>query len=406
MRPEAGDFRRFWVGQTLSGLGDAFSIVAVPLMALEATGSVVRMGQLTAVASVAHLVAALCVVPIAARVRRRPLMIACDVVRFAAWAALAAWWRWRGPSFSALVLATGVSAFAGNLFQVAAVSAIARLVERDALTAANGQLQGAYAAMYFVGPWAAGELCHRAGASVGVAVDAVSFAVSAMSLVSLRRRLDDAESVVTENVSLGEALRFLWRVPRLRALTLLLGASSLLLASRENLLVVYIKNTLRESDAAVGRVFAAAALGAVLGSVLARWSRARFGFSAAWAGAGVLVGAALAMVGAAASVVVVGACAMFIALGDSVRSVTAVTVQQESVPERYLGPVTAASQVLLTAPTVVGAWGVAAFAARFDDGLALAVTGVVLGAVMALGLLTPLRHAEGRVMGMRGSVVG
>ncbi len=398
------DFRRYWAGQTLSGLGDAFSIVAVPLMALEATRDVAAMGQLAAAAALAHLAAGLAAAPVLARVARRRLMVACDLLRFAAWAGAAAWWRWRGPSIPALTMAVALSAFLGNLFLVASVSAVARLVDREELGAANGRLQGTYAAMFFVGPWAAGELCHRLGASAGVAVDAVSFLASAASLASVRRELsgDDAPEGAA---SLAEGMRFLWRVPRLRALTALLAASTFLLASRENLLVYYVKHTLRGSDAAVGRIFAAASLGAVAGAALGPAVRARVGFSAAWAGAGVAAGAAIAAASAVDSIAAIGAFAFVVALGDSVRAVTSLTVQQQSVPERLLGPVTAATQVLLTAPAAVGAWAAARFAASFDAGLALAATGLALAAVMTLGLFTPLRHPEGREQGLRGSVI-
>lgn len=399
------DFRRYWAGQTLSGLGDAFSIVAVPLMALEATRDVAAMGQLAAAAALAHLAAGLAAAPVLARVARRRLMVACDLLRFAAWAGAAAWWRWRGPSIPALTMAVALSAFLGNLFQVASVSAVARLVDREELGAANGRLQGTYAAMFFVGPWAAGELCHRLGASAGVAVDAVSFLASAASLASVRRELSGADDASDGAASLAEGMRFLWRVPRLRALTALLAASTFLLASRENLLVYYVKHTLRGSDAAVGRIFAAASLGAVAGAALAPSVRARVGFSAAWAGAGVAAGAAIAAVSAVDSIAAIGAFAFVVALGDSVRAVTSLTVQQQSVPGRLLGPVTAASQVLLTAPAAVGAWAAARFAASFDAGLALAATGLALAAVMTLGLFTPLRHPEGREQGMRGSVI-
>lgn len=42
------DFTVFWCGQTLSELGNAFALVALPLLVLDATGSVARMGLLTA----------------------------------------------------------------------------------------------------------------------------------------------------------------------------------------------------------------------------------------------------------------------------------------------------------------------------------------------------------------------
>lgn len=54
------DFNIYWLGQTLSsGLGDAFAAIALPLLVLQSTGSLHRMGRLTALVAVAHVVACL-----------------------------------------------------------------------------------------------------------------------------------------------------------------------------------------------------------------------------------------------------------------------------------------------------------------------------------------------------------
>ena len=45
-------FRIFWAGQTLATLGHGFMIVALPLLVLEATGSVAQMGLLTGTSGV------------------------------------------------------------------------------------------------------------------------------------------------------------------------------------------------------------------------------------------------------------------------------------------------------------------------------------------------------------------
>src|SRR5438067_1903608 len=42
------NFNMFWFGQSLSALGDAFALIAMPLLVLQATGSVVQMGLVTA----------------------------------------------------------------------------------------------------------------------------------------------------------------------------------------------------------------------------------------------------------------------------------------------------------------------------------------------------------------------
>ncbi|KPC87767.1 hypothetical protein ADL35_07670 [Streptomyces sp. NRRL WC-3753] len=75
------DFGVFWAAQTLSVLGDSFALIALPLLVLEATGSIARMGLLTAVGGAAAVLAAVFAGTVVDRVDRRGLLIGCDLVR-------------------------------------------------------------------------------------------------------------------------------------------------------------------------------------------------------------------------------------------------------------------------------------------------------------------------------------
>ena len=75
------DFAIFWGVQTLSELGNAFALVALPLLILRATGSVAQMGLLTAVAGVASVVTGLFGGVLVDRLDRRRLMMVCDAGR-------------------------------------------------------------------------------------------------------------------------------------------------------------------------------------------------------------------------------------------------------------------------------------------------------------------------------------
>src|SRR5262245_49490413 len=84
--PKAGlprAFNVFWAGQALSALGDAMTIVAMPLVVLAVTGSVAQMGRLTALARVGGLVATALAGALVDRRDPRRVMLACDVARFA-----------------------------------------------------------------------------------------------------------------------------------------------------------------------------------------------------------------------------------------------------------------------------------------------------------------------------------
>ncbi len=388
------DFNIYWFGQTLSGLGDAFASVAVPLLVLQATGSLHRMGRLTAIVSVAHVVAGLASGVLVDRLDRRRLMIACDVGRWIAWATVPLVWWLRGPSYPALVAAAVVGALLGNTFQVAAITAVANLVPRARLIDANGRMHGSYAAMFAVGPVLAGEVCQRFGPVTALAFDCVSFLVSAVSLGFVRRPFGDAGA--RDRVGLVEGFasgfRFLVSVPTLRTLTVLLGLSSLLMAGRENLLVFYVKRTLHRDDRAVGHLFALAAVGAVVGAWRAPSLRARYGFAACWLGAGALMGVALALFGRAHTFTAAVLVATAVVTGETVRGINTMTLRQEITPDRLLGRVTAAFWALLTVPAAVGAELNARLAERWGVPRTMASLGVALLALMVLGSQTAIRR--------------
>jgi Na+/melibiose symporter-like transporter len=391
----ARDFNIYWLGQTLSGLGDAFAAIALPLLVLQSTGSLHRMGRLSALIGAAHVVAGLASGAIVDRVDRRRLMIACDLGRWAVYTAVPIVWWLRGPSYGLLVVAGSVGALLGNTFQVAAITAVANLVPRARLIDANGRMHGSYAAMFFVGPMLAGEVCQRFGATTAIAIDCASYLVSAASLAFVRARFE-AAGAPRERVGLVEGfasgVRFLWAVPTLRALTVLLGLSSLLMAGRENLLIFHIKRNLHGDDRAVGHVFALAALGAVLGAWAAPALRARWGFAACWLGAGLVMGAALLCFGRAGSLALVAGIATAVAFGETVRGINTMTTRQEITPDRLLGRVTAAFWALLTVPGAVGAEATARLAERYGVQPVLASLGAALVALMVVGAVTPIRR--------------
>ncbi len=390
------DFNVFWLGQTLSGLGDAFALVATPLLVLRATGSLHKMGTLTALVAVAHVLSGLVSGAVVDRVDRRRLMIACDVGRFALYSAVPLAWWLRGPSYLLLAAAACAGAFLGNMFQVAAITAVANLVPRPRLLEANGRMHGAYAVMMFVGPMAAGEVCQRVGPVAALAVDCGSYLVSGASLLLVRARLqsDAPRERVRIVEGFASGLRFLWGTPVLRAITVLLAVSSLLLAGRENLLVFYVQRGLGGDDRAVGQVFALAALGAAVGAVGSSWLRGRFGFGACWLGGGACIGAAMLGIGVARSLPLLAGLGAVLALGEAVRNVTTMTLRQEITPDPLLGRVTAAFWALLTVPAALGAEVNARLAERFGVERVVLGVGAGLLVVVLVGALGPIGRAS------------
>jgi len=217
------DFAVFWAAQTLSVLGDSFALIALPLLVLEATGSVARMGLLTAVGGAAAVVAAVFAGVVVDRVDRRRLLVGCDLVRMVLYGVIPVVWL-LGPQVWLLYGVLPVCEAVGMLFAVGYVTVVRSLVGTGQLTEANGRLNATAAAAGVLGPVCAGAVAAWTGPATAVGVDAVSFGVSALCTVFVRFRARPAGPA--ERTGLWRDLRtgaaFLRKQPVLRSLTVLL----------------------------------------------------------------------------------------------------------------------------------------------------------------------------------------
>jgi hypothetical protein len=182
----ARDFRLFCVGYSASLLGTAMSSVAIAFALLGDGGTPTGLG-LVFTANIVPMVAFMLFGgALADRLGRRPVMLTADLVRGAAQAVLAAALTIGRPSlwlFVAAALAVGV----GNAFFSPALPGLpVQLVTPDRLGDANALLGTAQPAAQVAGPALAGILIAVTSPALVIAVDAGSYALSALALGRLR----------------------------------------------------------------------------------------------------------------------------------------------------------------------------------------------------------------------------
>ena len=401
------DFRLLWIGQTISSAGDAFASVAMPLLVLEATGSVAQMGFVTAIGCAGTIATSFGSGLIVDRVNRRRLMIACDVVRGVLYGALPlVWWRF-GANVAVVYAVAGLASVAANVFTVAYVAAIADIVETESLGRANAILQASQALAYVVGPMMAGVVAGRLGAASALVVDAASFGVSAVTLVRLRLRQErDPESDPTASAAAPrgafEGFAFLFRHPELRAVSAIMFVVALLSsaglgAAVVDLFIFRLRIELASSERVVGACLGAAAFGGLAGALASPRVRRRYGFAATFLGGTSLQALGLLTAAAQGGPVGVTLGATFWAGGLTLRAVSAQSLRQTLAPNALLGRVTAAHWAIVFGAGTVGAVLVTQLAATFGASRALTVSGALLVIVSVVGAFTPvLRAGEAR----------
>ncbi len=398
-------FNIFWLGQSLSNIGDAVALITMPLLVLAVTGSVAQMGLVTGTVGIGYLVAGIVAGPLADRVDRRRLMILCDLVRMGVYAAIPLVWWLDGPHRWLIYLTAGVGAFFGMCFSVTYITAIPNLVDRDQVTEANGRLQASAALASLIGPALAGLVAARSGPAAALGLDALSFAVSAASLLAIRLRHASArqpdgmrESRITE---LFAGVRFLRQQPVLRALTWMIAGFSFLTLAALDLFVYHLKHDLGQTDRTVGLVFSIASCGAFAGGLLAAPARARWGFGVCYLGSAIIEGCVLAGIGLAPVVAVMIPLTVGFTFLEILKGVNSIALRQQVTPDHLLGRVTAAFWTINSAPGPIGAALCTALAARVGASFVLVAIGIAFTGIALVGLCTPARARLPEMVPMR-----
>jgi MFS family permease len=283
-------FRRFWVGQTISVLGDQVSALAIPLTAVLAlNASALQVGVLASLAWLPHLLFSLPAgVWIDRRPHRRVNMILADFGRAAALATVAvAWWLGALTIWQLLAVAFSVGALT-VFFDLSYSQFFVALVRREQFVDANSKLSTSRSVSYIAGPSIAGFLVQVFSAPVALLGDAFSFVGSALAL----RGIDVVEPEVGPRGpvrrDLADGFRFVRHQPLLRASVLCTSTINFFNFLLFAIFVLYASRTLGLSPATIGIVLGTASIGALAGALIAPRVGRRIGI-----GRAVVVGSVL-----------------------------------------------------------------------------------------------------------------
>ncbi len=190
---EEPQFARYFAGQALSMVGDRITFVVVPFAVLSIPGTdAADVGLVSAATLVPFLVFALAGGVWADRLPRQRVMLVSDLVRFVTQALVAGLLLSGAAQVWHLVVLMAVFGTADAFFAPAAAGLMPLIVSPDRLQEANG-LRGLVMSTGLVaGPALAGGLIFLVGAGGAIALDALSFAVSAVFLARLRPRATEA----------------------------------------------------------------------------------------------------------------------------------------------------------------------------------------------------------------------
>ena len=271
------DFRRLWTAFTISAAGSAIGSGALPLVAvLVLDVSTFQVSLLAALSLVAGAGLALPFGDFIEQRRKRPVMIAADLVRFAALLSIPVAAALDLLTYTQLCVVGVLQSVALIAFTAASGAHLKALVPPEGRAEANSKFEQTTWTTLSIGPPIGGALVGLVGATVTLGIDAISFLLSALGI----RRIRQPEPVPvrsTEKADVTAGWRYIWRQRGLRALFLnsqLFGGPVMMVSP---LLAVFMLRDLGMAPWQYGLVLGLPCLGGVVGAWMAPRLTRRFG---------------------------------------------------------------------------------------------------------------------------------
>jgi MFS family permease len=280
-----------WMGQSVSRAGSEVSAFALPTFAvLAAHATPLQLGTLAALQFLPYPVLGLVAGVWLDRVSRRSVMILADVARgvlLASVPAAAMFDRTSLLQLDAVALSCGICTV---FFDVGAVSYITEVVPRGELLRANARFEISDSASRIAGGALGGVLVQRFGGAFAIGLDALSYAVSAVSLLWVRTspRPVPERSRTSVLGELAEGLHAVFGEPALRTMTIAVALANLGGFVVNAVIFVFYYRSLGLAPAPVGIALGASSLG-FAGAMCAAPVAARIGSARTLLAAAVLV---------------------------------------------------------------------------------------------------------------------
>ncbi|HSH77578.1 MAG TPA: MFS transporter [Herpetosiphonaceae bacterium] len=394
------DFRKLWLGQTISGFGSAITGLALPLTAVSILGATPgQMGLLGAAGSLPAILFGLLVGVWVDRVQRRPLLIVSEVGRgllLASIPLLAVLDLLHMPYLYVVAFGLGTLSL---VFDIAITAFLPSLLSREQLVAGNSRLQVSGSLASIAGPGLAGLLVQLITAPIAIVLDAVSYLISAVSLLFIRS-VDAPRASSRGNRRLGhelaEGIGFVLREPSIRVMTIGSALGSLALSIRGVVYILFLTRELRVTPVWIGIIFGSVGVASLLGAIAAHPVARQIG-----PGPAVIVGTLLGLVGMALIPLAPAAPRLAIpflitaqvleGIGGPVYSISQVSLRQALTPDRLLGRVNATRRFVVFGIGPIGALTGGLLGQWLGLRGSLGVASAVMGLSFLWVMLSPLR---------------
>jgi MFS family permease len=344
-----------WTASAISNLGDGINFVAMPLLALSLTRDERLISLTTFATFLPWLLLALPIGVVVDRVDRQILMVGANVARISLFTMIAAGALGEWVSIWLLFGLLVVIGSCEVLFDSSAQAFLPTLVEPTQLARANGFLYAAEIVAGSVAGLSIGALLFDASVGLPFSANALSFAIAAILILTIRpRRPASAPVDVALDRRLRSGLQWLVGHPLLRTLALMFAVTNLGLMFGQGIFVKYAVDELGLDSLGFGILLAITAMGAATGGLTGHRLIGTVGLRAAVVTPYLIFGVAQVVIGIAPPAWIVGIAGFFLGMAITVWNVVTVTIRQRLIPSDRFGRVNAVYRWLGAAASAAG----------------------------------------------------
>ncbi|MGZ8438750.1 MAG: MFS transporter, partial [Candidatus Limnocylindrales bacterium] len=379
------DFRRLWIAQGISDVGDGLTLLTLMLLVNQLTGSTLALAAVSIALAIPPLTIGIVAGTYVDRWDRRTIMIVSDSLR--AIVVLGFILVGRAELVPLLFVLAFVQATIGTFFSPARGALIPRVVPAEGLLAANSIGQATRVIAAVVGSALAGLIVGVAGVTwPAFVLDAASFGVSVLLVLGVSRSVgkpSDAERVAASGVgaSVVEGLRMIGHSRVLTTTLLALAVTMLGLGAVNVLFLPLIVNVLRVSPVWLGAVEIAQSASMILAAGLVAVLASRLRPSTIITVGILAVGIAIGLVGATTHIAQVLVLLFVIGWFVTPLQAAVVTIFQTGVPDAGRGRAMATLQAAMSGTSVASM----ALAGVFGDLIGIRTVFLLGGGVVVAG---------------------
>jgi MFS family permease len=357
------DFIRLWSAETVSQFGTQFTLLALPLAAIDVLHvSAFQVAALTTAEFLPFLLVSLPAGVWVDRLRRRPILVAGDLSRALLLVSVPVAY-WTGHlTMAQLYVVAFLMGIATVFFDVAYQSYLPSIVERDQLIDGNAKLEISRAAAQLGGPGLAGIVVNVLRAPAALAFDAVSYVGSALFIFSIRKpesavRVDAPRRRMREE--LREGLQYVFGHSFLKNIAACTALFNFFGNMAFAVVLVFARRELHLSPLAIGLAFTLSNVGPLLAAFNTSRISSRFGVGRTIIGASIIGGpmtllVAFAPHGNAALLLLVPVLAVG-GLSNVIYNVTQISLRQAITPERLQGRMNSVMRFIVWGTLPLGA---------------------------------------------------